>query len=225
MASIFSKIRTIGLSNIHGVLDAVIDLNSVGGVEQHIRDLEDARKDLEGTLAEARYDLRNRTNNLATHTAHASSLETNIRTLAAAGGDQNMTSAKLLASELAALRKTIVSEEQDTSEASATVDKLRDAVSSVNVKEGEMKAKLGQLRSTVGMAKAKDRAASALDAVGGAIEAGGSIDSAVDRAGRQGARADAAFDRAIGSLPDRAQNSAEADAILAELTAPKPTQP
>ncbi len=222
MTGIFAKIRTIGLSNVHGVLDRVIDLNSVGAVEQHARDLEAARQDLEGTLAEARYDLRTKANNLATHQTHAAQLEDQIKLLAATGGDQNMVSARLLAGELAALRPRIDTETQQQTDAQGTVDRLAAAVQQVNAKEVELKGKLGDLRGQIGMAVAKGRAAHALDAVGGAIEAGGAVDGALDRAGRQGARADAAFDRAVGALPGAADNAAAADAILAELTQPKP---
>ena len=224
MASIFQKVRNITLGNVHTLLDGLQGLNDIGSIEQYVRDLEEARKDLEGTLAEARYDLRTKENNLSTHTHHAADLETQIRTLANAGGDQNVTSARILAVELAALRPTIQTEEVQVTEQRENVDKLREAVAGVNVQESQAKSKLGQLRSASSGTKAKEHAATALEAVGNVLESGGSIDSAIDRVGRRGARADAAFERAIGGLPNQSANMAAADAILAELTAPK-TQP
>lgn len=219
MASIFQKVRNITLGNVHTLLDGLQGLNDIGSIEQYVRDLEEARKDLEGTLAEARYDLRTKENNLSTHTTHAAELENQIRTLANAGGDQNVTSARILAVELAALRPQIQTEEAQVTEQRENVDKLREAVAGVNVQETQAKSKLGQLRSMSAGSKAKEHAATALEAVGDVLEAGGAVDSAIDRVGRKSARADAAFERAVGSLPNQATNMAAADAILAELTA------
>ncbi len=225
MASIFQKIRTITLGNVHTLLDKVGELNTVGQVEQHVRDLEDARKDLEGSLAEARYDLRTRANNLTTHQIHAGQLEGNIRTLMAAGGDQNVTSARLLAIELGTLRKTIEAEEPGVPEQQGVVDKLSQAVAAINGEEQAAKGKLGTLRSQVATSRAKDRAATALEQVGTAMANGGAIDSAMDRLiwarnPLSHARSDAAFERALGGLPV-SNADADADAILAELTQPK----
>jgi phage shock protein A len=125
----------------------------------------------------------------------------------------------LLATELAGLRQTIQSEEQQVTEQQQEVDKLAQAVAATNTEESKAKVKLGQLRSESAGAKAKEHAAAALEAVGDAVTAGGAVDSALDRVGRKSARADAAFERAIGTLPNQAENAAAADAILAELTA------
>jgi phage shock protein A len=221
MVSLFSKVRTITLSSMHGVLDKAIDMNSIGAVEQHIRDLEDARKDLEGTLAESRFDLKTKQNNLTTHRASATSLGTNIRTLLASNGGapapQQTASAKTLAANLATMRALVATEEQQIADAQSVVNRMTQAVAQVNVKETEMKTQLGTLRGQVAASKAKSKAAGALDAVGSAVEAGGSIDGLTEKIGRENARSDAAFERALGSMPT-AEHSAEADAILAEFT-------
>jgi phage shock protein A len=221
--SIFSKVRTIALSNIHTVLDATINLNSIGAVEQHVRDLEDARKDLEGTLAEARYDLRTRRSDLATGAAHAEKLTADIKLLLAqndgAPSGEQRSAARQLAGQLAGLRETAAADEVAVAATVETEGKLREAVVRVNARETEMKQRVGTLRAQVSSTQAKQRAAGALDAVSSAVAAGGSIDGAADRIGRENARADAAFDRAVGELPGADPSAgAKADAILAELS-------
>lgn len=218
--SIFSKVRTIALSNLHTVLDRAINLNSVGAVEQHVRDLEAACQDLEGTLAEARFDLRTKRGNLQTHETHAERLTADIRTLMN-GAEQsagNQSAARQLAGQLATLRETISTDNATILDATEVEGKLAQAVSAINAKETEMKARVGALRATAASTQAKNRAASALDAVGNAIEAGGSIDCVADKIGREGARGDAKFDRALGGVPVDPAAVAKADAILAELT-------
>src|ERR1044071_6503532 len=156
MASIFDKVRNITLSNIHGVLDKLQGLNDVRSVEQYVRELENARQDLEGTLAEARYDLRTKENNLNVHIHHGTDLETQIRNLMAPGGDQNHAPAKILATELSGLRQIISTEEPQVAEARENLNKLSEAVAAANLQEQQAKAKLGQLRSQSSSARAKE---------------------------------------------------------------------
>lgn len=221
MVGIFAKVRTIALGNVHTVLDREINRNSIASVTQHIRDLEDARKDLEGTLAEARFDARNKTTNLTTHKAHAEELTANIKLLMGQNGgaatDQQKASARRMAESLGTLREQIEQETVSAADAEDTANKLTDAVARVNAKEADMKRLLGTLRGQVASAQAKERAASAIEAVASATDAGGSIDGIADQIGRRGARADAAFERSLGGIASDPMASAKADAILAEL--------
>lgn len=220
--NLFSKVRTIALSNLHTVLDRAINLNSVGAVEQHVRDLEAARQDLEGTLAEARYDLRTKRSNLSTHETHAEKLTADIRTLMGANGgetsEQNKAAARQLAGQLATLRETIATDDSTCHDSAEVEMKLTQAVAAINAKETEMKQRVGTLRAQASSTQAKNRAANALESVGNALEAGGSIDNVADKVGRENARADAKFDRALGAVPADPTTGAKADAILAELT-------
>ena len=52
--TLFGKSRIALLSTLHGLLDKVIDLNSIGAVRQFIRDLEASLQEMSNSLAEAR---------------------------------------------------------------------------------------------------------------------------------------------------------------------------
>lgn len=209
MTSIFSKVRVIVLGNVHTILDKAIDMNKIASVEQYVRDLQDARKDLEGELAEQKYSLTVKQNNLASHKKREAELVANIQRL----GD--VPASKTLAVELLGLRKTIVDEEQMVVSDQDTVTKLTTVVAQVNQKEAEMQRQLGTLRAQESTAKAKTRAADAIERIGAATEAGGSVDSMVDSIGRQAARADAQLDRAVAGIQQ--PSDAEADALLASI--------
>src|SRR5512142_2884877 len=54
MASLWQKIRTLTLGNLHELLDAAIDLNSVAACKQYVRDLEEAKDKMRDQAAAAR---------------------------------------------------------------------------------------------------------------------------------------------------------------------------
>jgi phage shock protein A len=218
MTGIFSKARTIFLSNVHSVLDAAINLNDVGAVEQHCRDLQDARRDLEGQLAESRYDLTNIERNLHAHEAHDAELVANIRTLVTV---QKQQAAKALTVELQSLRTQIETEKLELNDKQTRVANLEDVVAKVNAQEKQMIGQLGKLRAVKATASANTKAAAAIEAASSAVAAGGNVDNLVDKIGREGAVANARLDRAMGELntnPSIASADASAEALLASLT-------
>lgn len=212
MASIFSKVRTIFLSNVHTVLDKTIDLNSIAAVEQNIRDLEEARKDLEGELAEQQYDLNKKKTDSVAHEARKNELIASIQKLGT-----THPSAKALAEDVVRLNDLMTQEQQVIIQITQTVNGLSAAVSKVRAKEADMKSQLGRLKAMDSTAKAQNRAVSAIEAVSSATDTS-SIDNIQTKIEHNAARAGAAFDRALNDLPDTSSNtSAEADALLAEL--------
>ena len=223
MLGIFSKVRTIALSNIHTVLDKTIDLNDIGAVTQHIRDLESANADMAGSLAEAKFDASSKAKNLEMHRTHASELEGNIKLLMDNNGntptDQQRASARNLAVELAGLRTQISAEEALLKGAQDNIDKLFAAAARTNNIEAQMKNQLGVLRAQDSSTKAAEKAAKAISAVSSVTETSSSIDNITEQMGRRQARADAALDRSLGTLGvSNATSDTAADAILAELT-------
>jgi phage shock protein A len=213
MTGIFSKARTIFLSNIHSVLDVAIDMNSIGAVEQNIRDLENARKDLQGELAEQNFLLNKKKSDLTSHQTRLDELMSSIKTLGATNP-----SSKALAVEAVNLKASIADETATIASMQSTVDSLTTGTNKVLQREIEMKTQLGRLKAMDATSKAQQRATSAMEAVSSASEAGGSIDSIQSKIERESARSDAAFASAVADLPGGSKNAdAEADALLASM--------
>lgn len=214
MSSLFQKARLITLSNLHTILDKTIDLNSIGAVEQHCRDLEDARKSLQGELAEQKYTLDSAKKNLTSHTSKRDELLKSIRTL---GSTHPSVSA--LAQEVVRLKDQIESDTKDISAGEENYTKLEMSVNRVLAAENQMKEQVGKLKATKATSEAQNRATAAVEAAGKAVSAAGSIDNIADKINRDAARSNAAFDNALSELPDpnNQANSARADALLAEI--------
>jgi len=230
METIFSKIRTLTLSNIHSILDKAIDMNSIPAMEQHIRDLTAARKDLEGQLAEARYTLTTKTSLMNNHKAKIAELTENATLLANANNgnptEAQMSSARQMASTIIQLNETLAEDEAAISDAKTMVTGLEDAVSKVTANETLYKSNINKLQSQANAAAAKTKAANAMEAAGNAVQAGGNLDGISDKIGREAARADDAFNRALGNVPSSQPDelsSLKADALLSSLIKPKQT--
>jgi phage shock protein A len=217
MTSIFAKVRVITLGNFHSLLDKVIDLNSIPMIEQYVRDLEDARKDLQGTLAEKKFDLTTAQNDLKTHQATSAGMERDIQLLAS---QEKNDAAKRLAVALVGINRAIEQDKAAIATVQGTVARFEDAVARVVAQEQKMKTQLGTLRTTVALSRSQQRATAAVEAAGTAIQAGGSIDNLAERIGHEAARSQAAFENALGAMetPADASTDAEADALLARLT-------
>lgn len=217
MTSVVSKVRTILLANVHAVLDKVIDMNSIGAIEQHIRDLENNRKELEGQLAEARF-VSSRNDNIITNG------QKRIDELEAAIAHLSDDKAMPLSIEINRITAEIEDHRSNVDTNKEQAAKLENIVSSLITKETEMKRQVQKLKSMQATTVAQNRATAAIEAAGKATEGAGSIDNLADKIERANARSNAAFDKAVNTLPDTSVADASAAATLARIRAKQQAQ-
>lgn len=214
MSGLFAKGRVIALASIHSLLDQTIDVMSIPVLRQHIRDLEDARENMEGQLVEQREAYRragersdNTVRQVAELTVQAKLLKSQGKMELALALAAQINDLEEAASHtnLAALKTTVVNFEQ--------------VVSALKAKEAKMKADLHRLESLDSQAKASENAASAIKSVAGAMDTG-SIDSLAEKIENRAAKATGKLDAAMGSLKAGINEDvakAKAEARLAAL--------
>lgn len=220
---IFAKVRVLSLASIHSILDAGIDVMSVSALKVHIRDLEDARANMRGTLAEANFDLEKQQTDVTKLETEDAALVKSIKNLTSGANGivtVNQKAAEELAGKLVRVRDQLPKERNEVVTAQKTVDGYRKVVTALVAKEGSMKASLANLETQEASAKAQDKAAAAIEAAAGALS-GPSVDNLADKIGKKHARATARLDAAMGQVESPAETTesdARARALLAELT-------
>lgn len=217
MASLLQKFRTFTLSNLHSLLDAAIDLNSVEAIKQHVRDLETAHRQVLGSLAAAKGNLSALTSYKTQLERKIESLTADIETLLSDDDPNNDHFANPLAEQIGDCEAELEVNAEELSAAQTEVDALTRAESQLQSKLSEMKSQLRRLKSLERAAKAKERAASAVTRASDALSSGvdASVDSATQRLRQRAATADASFDQAMGGL----QSAGGAEAALRESRA------
>lgn|SRR3989338_4638969 len=217
MASIFQKARIATLSVVHGLLDAAIDLNSIGAVRQHVRDLEKAMEDLENSAAEATgrvTTIRNEANRLA---SEAQKLNNNIDTILGDDNPDNDYLAKSLEAKLVGTEERQEASQDELASASETAQTLNEAAEALKTKHESMLHQLRQLEASDKASDAKERAAQAIRHAGSVASSGAdaSVDSVTARMETRANVADEKFRRAMGSFA----SGTEKDLALAEVEA------
>lgn len=204
MATIFQKLRTIVLSNVHDLLDKTTDLNDVGAVRQRVRDLETALENLESGANEAQGGLRTlkrekgeTEERIARLTATAEKFANDDDPTNDAIGEAHMLEVEGLEEQLADLNTGL--EEAETTSANLTR-----ALLSLKTEHEKMVRAVRRLEATERGTKAKESAANAIKMVGEMVKAGEnvSVDSIVSRMNRRRDVADVAFEKSLGTLND-----------------------
>lgn len=221
MAGIFQKLRTIVLSNIHSLLDKTIDLNSVEAVKQHVRDLEDALKDLENGAAEAAGYVRTLNRENVEMVEKAVRLDRTIEVILCDDNPENDHLATAKQVELDGLNERITQVGQELAENKNTAKNLDEAVSALKSKHAAMVRQIQTLESMSRSNKAKKDAAEAMGRVREMVRAGEdvSVDSVISRMKREGDVANEKFERAMGEMSETTGKDAaiaEAQAKIAE---------
>ena len=216
MAGLFAKGRVIALASIHSLLDQTIDVMSIPVLRQHIRDLEEARENMEGQLVEQREAHRRASEKADANARQVAELTGQARLLKAQG---KMESALAIAGQLTKLEEAASTSGGAIAALKNTVASFERVVSSLKAKEAEMKSNLSRLETLDASAKNSERAASAIKSVAGAMEHG-SIDNLAEKIENRAAKAAGKLDAAMGSLNagiDADVERAKAEARLAAL--------
>jgi phage shock protein A len=227
MASIWQKIRTLTLGNLHELLDAAIDLNSVAACKQYVRDLEEAKDKMRdqaaaarGRFAQAQAAVATLEHQIETDTEHAQLLLDDDD--ASNDGDaQKLMEGVVQKQELLAAKQSELASNKQVSDA------LGEAVRKITAKHAEMVNNVRKLEALEQQTKAKEQASEALKAAGKIASStdGVSIDSAEQRLRDRAAAADAKFDDAMsdmsgGSVQESVQ-AAKAKQLIAQMRAKK----
>jgi len=202
MATIFSKLRTIVMSNVHDLLDKTIDLNSVGAVRQHVRDLENARNEISNEAAVSDASLNVQAANMNDLATKIDTTNSNIDLIL---GDDDATNDHLAAPlevRLMGYEQERDSLKEEMEATRQTAQSLKEARSKVDTKLAEMRSALRRLESTVRTTKAKEKAADALTSAADLGNSAASVDSVTARIQKDAAIADSKFNQAMGSLSD-----------------------
>ena len=224
MASLFDKARLAFLANAHGLLNRVIDLNSIGAVEQNVRDLTQAVETLKADTAVAQARITDLGRQQQCRTTRVATIDKSVAVLL---GDDNKTN-DLKARSLLGQKRDLLLEikqfDEDKVTMSADFDKLTDTCGKMEAKLGEMRRNLTRLRSMKDTTDAKAKAAKAISRaadVFGSVD-GTNVDNLTDRMREQSVRADSKLDSAMGRIgddPGMVERDGEIEAMLAEAKA------
>lgn len=208
MNGIFEKLRTITLSNIHGLLDAAIDLNSVGAVKQNIRDLESAMQQFETATNEQNAQVRGLTREIRDLDATAKDLDATIDAILTDDNPLNDHVATEKQVELTGITANLNDKQEELSTAKTELSGMEQGLSLMRTRHAEMTNQLSRLESMDRQAKAKESSADALKKAQAAFST--SVDSSVDNLGARIQKrkdvADVGFEQALGSLQAAGNN-------------------
>lgn len=204
MASIVSKLRTIVLSNIHGLLDATIDMNSVEAIRQHVRDLEAAKEQLADEATVAKAAVTSKEKEVSDLRVKMQTTNDNIELILSDADATNDHLAEPLEARLIGFEQALATKEQELIEAQALANDLAEAARKVGEKHREMFSQLGRLESLERSTRAKEKAAEAVNRAGKLAESadGASVDNVTSRLEQGATVADARLERALGSMSD-----------------------
>lgn len=219
--SILGKLHLIGASNAHGLLDKVIDLNSVGAVEQYQRELQQARDEM--LAAQDQID-----GQIATANQRHSFLAGQILTLQTraehliANGEQFEAGARAALAKAQPYKTEDAALSEQLEQLATRKSQVEQAVNALNGKLQAMSAQLSTLRATVRLSDAETKASQAAHHASALLD-DSSVDSVTRRAQERAGVASAAFDREMGGLQgdpnDQILANAELDEEFAKLKA------
>ncbi len=227
MASIWQKIRTLTLGNIHELLDAAIDLNSVAACKQYVRDLEEAKDKMRdqaaaarGRLGQSQAAVATLEHQIATDTEHAQLLLDDDDASNDADAERLMEGV-VTKTELLETKKTQLATDKQVSDA------LGEAVRKITAKHAEMVNNVRRLEALEQQTKAQEQATAALKQAGKLANAtdGVSVDNVEQRLRDRAAASseqfkDAMSDMSGGSVQESV-TAAKAKKLIAEMRAKK----
>jgi len=217
MTSIFQKARLFALGNIHTLLDAAIDLNSIGALRQHVRDLEVASNNIADEAVRAKADaseIRRRRDKMKKEVADDLSKIDQLLSDSDVSNDQF---AEKIAMRVTAAEGELPAIEADLKTLEESVGALEQAKGRIAAKHREMNSKLTGLERLERSAKAKGRATTALQSAGSSLGSAPSVDDIEARLRKDVAVADDRFERSLGGISDDADNAVERSAARALL--------
>ncbi|OGL95955.1 hypothetical protein A2348_01590 [Candidatus Uhrbacteria bacterium RIFOXYB12_FULL_58_10] len=202
MISILDKFRTFTFSNLHSLLDAAIDLNSVEAIKQHVRDLETAHRDMLAALAGAKGNVSALKAQTTALEERIADLTEKIEILLSDGDATNDHYADPFGEQIGDSEEELAALDEEIGGAQAQVAVFEKAEGQIKSKVQQMHGELRRLASMERVAAAKEKAAGALAGATAALSSGvdGSVDSVKARLQQRAGTADATFEQAVDRL-------------------------
>lgn len=216
-ASIFQKLRTITLGNLHAVLDMAIDWNSSAALKQYARDLQTARDGLDDQAAGFRSDTRTLPNTIATLEAQRKAADDNINALLGDSDASNDHHAAPLEAKLIGLEKQIKIKQDLLVTSQEQLAKFNDAVGKLDMKLADVNARIGVIETLEQSRNAQERATKMLSGV--SLSEMPNVDNVEERLRRQADVSSNKLDRELGRVTESIGGSTMDGEVAARLAA------
>lgn len=209
MTSLFSKARVLVLGNLHTLLDAAIDLNSIAAVKQHIRDLESARDGISSQAAVSKGRVNSITADIKNLEKEIAEAQDNIDLLLGDDDPDNDANAVTIQMMADGLTTRVEALQSELATATETASKMDEALQKIRQKHAEMVSQVKTLEQMDASAKASEQAASAIEAAGkiSNFDSSASIDNIQQRVRDRKATADAKLEQAFGGIDSTTDDS------------------
>jgi phage shock protein A len=217
MASVFEKIRVLTLGNLHDILDAAIDLNSVGACKQYVRDLEEAKDKMQQTAATARGRLSIAEGDLATLTQRIATDNEHAELLLTDDDASNDGHAQTLIEGVIRMEEELIGKKAAVETAKATSAALAVAVDKIVTKHVAMVSNIRKLEAIAQQTAAQNEATKALKQASKLVGTadGVSVDNVERRLREQAATSNEQFKTALGGLDTGSGAAGVGDSITA----------
>lgn len=215
MQSILSKLRVITLSNLHSLLNAIKELNSIGEFEQYVRDLQQARDMLDDQAAVCRAAVNSLPQEIATLQARYQEADANINILLGDDDPTNDHLAAPLEAKMLNLEREIQSKNAKLAPAREEMAKFDAAVSKLDMTVIEAQGRLTVLRDLDQQATTKAKTERLLAGV--SIGDMPDVDNVERKLRERAAVADNALDRTLNRVTEGAGGSTIESEVAARL--------
>lgn len=224
MASLLDKARIAFLSIAHGILDRVIDMNSIGAVKQHVRDLEESIGGTETAVAETSGDIRSARRKADAATSANAALDRQIDAILSDDDPNNDHHAASLQARFDTNTNLAAIHLQNVTSLEGTRAQLEEVLSALRTKHAQMIGRIAELEALDQQADRTESATAAIRSVSRLDSEGAdaSIDSVAERIRNRNDRAAAGLSQALGTVaasPELSEARAGVEARLAERRA------
>lgn len=205
---ILEKIGLVVNSNIHELLDAVIDLNSPAVIKEQVRRLERATDAIGTQVAVATGQVNVIDNEISQIEKSLATLQVRIDKILSDDDDTNDVNAVPMQVQATSLEKRLAGKKEERTTAAATAKSLRDTQVKVKAKLSALTARISELERLNKATKAKEAAANVLKNAKDLsnIDASMSVDNFERDLRARAATADARLNEALGDSDDAGDN-------------------
>ncbi len=199
-STIFGKVRTITLGNIHDLLDAIIDLNSMAAVRQNLRDLEEALDSIRDNLALAEGERKGLESEIVRLAGEMRQTDSDIDLLLSQGKDASATQLQV---KLDGLKARQPKKEGELATAKTTEATLRQVVDQIETRHAAMLERVHELDQLERQTESQEHQTELLRnaaELSDSLDTSNSVDNVEARMRRDAAVAQSRFDRAVADV-------------------------
>jgi len=222
MASILEKLRIITLSNVHGVLDAFINLNDVGALKVYARDLEGAVRQMEQLDNGLQGSIDTLTKDIGKSQRLADGWQLDIDTLLTDADPSNDPQALKIQVDLDATNEDLVLMREKLAQKKADHEKATQVIGALNAKLAQTVRRIKELEEAEKETAADHQAAQSMENVSKVFGDQPSVDNVGQKIMEKNAATRAELNRAMGKATDVTMDDtriASASAALARRKA------